>query len=64
MLRLHMGFLFFLLLLNHLQLVEVKGPNDRLSYKQMIWLAELQNLGASVEVCHVVAVGAKSKRLS
>ncbi|XP_066491592.1 fanconi-associated nuclease 1 [Tiliqua scincoides] len=46
------------------KLVEVKGPNDRLSYKQMVWLAELQNLGASVEVCHVVAVGAKSKRLS
>lgn len=42
------------------KLVEVKGPNDRLSPKQMIWLDELQKLGADVEVCHVAAVGAKS----
>uniref|UniRef100_A0A6I8N5G7 Fanconi-associated nuclease n=1 Tax=Ornithorhynchus anatinus TaxID=9258 RepID=A0A6I8N5G7_ORNAN len=46
------------------KLVEVKGPNDRLSHKQMIWLDELQKLGAEVEVCHVVAVGAKGNRLS
>ncbi|XP_010598467.2 fanconi-associated nuclease 1 isoform X1 [Loxodonta africana] len=46
------------------KLVEVKGPNDRLSPKQMLWLDELQKLGAEVEVCHVVAVGAKSKGLS
>ncbi|NXA49938.1 FAN1 nuclease, partial [Nothocercus julius] len=49
---------------NHFKLVEVKGPNDRLSCKQIIWLSELQKLGATVEVCHVQAVGAKSKRLS
>ncbi|MBZ3877102.1 Fanconi-associated nuclease 1 [Sciurus carolinensis] len=49
---------------HHFKLVEVKGPNDRLSQKQMIWLDELQKLGAEVEVCHVVAVGAKSKGLS
>lgn len=49
---------------NHFKLVEVKGPNDRLSPKQMIWLSELKKLGATVEVCHVQAVGAKSKRLS
>lgn len=54
--------IFFLTLT--FQLVEVKGPNDRLSYKQMIWLGELKKLGAAVEVCHVAAVGAKSKRLS
>lgn len=47
-----------------LQLVEVKGPNDRLSHKQMVWLDELRRLGADVEVCHVVAVGAKSRGLS
>ncbi|XP_061532096.1 fanconi-associated nuclease 1 [Phycodurus eques] len=41
------------------KLVEVKGPNDRLSQKQQIWLDELQKLGADVEVCHVVATGAK-----
>ncbi|KAK2524495.1 Fan1 [Columba guinea] len=49
---------------HHFKLVEVKGPNDRLSHKQMIWLSELKKLGATVEVCHVQAVGAKSKRLS
>lgn len=43
------------------QLVEVKGPSDRLSQKQMIWLDELHRLGADVEVCHVAAVGAKSR---
>ncbi|XP_015274978.1 PREDICTED: fanconi-associated nuclease 1 [Gekko japonicus] len=46
------------------KLVEVKGPNDRLSPKQMLWLAELQRLGAAVEVCHVAAIGSKSERLS
>ncbi|XP_029806858.1 fanconi-associated nuclease 1 isoform X2 [Suricata suricatta] len=50
--------------LQQAQLVEVKGPNDRLSHKQMVWLHELQKLGAEVEVCHVVAVGAKSKGLT
>ncbi|NXP25332.1 FAN1 nuclease, partial [Scytalopus superciliaris] len=48
----------------HFKLVEVKGPNDRLSHKQMLWLSELKKLGAAVEVCHVQAVGGKSKRLS
>ncbi|ELK24169.1 Fanconi-associated nuclease 1 [Myotis davidii] len=48
---------------NAYQLVEVKGPNDRLSHKQMVWLDELQRLGADVEVCHVTAVGAKSRGL-
>lgn len=46
------------------QLVEVKGPSDRLSHKQMTWLHELQKLGADVEVCHVAAVGAKSKSVA
>ncbi|NXN93402.1 FAN1 nuclease, partial [Rhinopomastus cyanomelas] len=49
---------------NHFKLVEVKGPNDRLSHKQMIWLSELKKLGAAVEVCHVQAIGGKSNRLS
>ncbi|NWQ61529.1 FAN1 nuclease, partial [Neopipo cinnamomea] len=48
----------------HFKLVEVKGPKDRLSHKQMLWLSELQRLGAAVEVCHVQAVGSKSQRLS
>ncbi|XP_051484690.1 fanconi-associated nuclease 1 [Apus apus] len=46
------------------KLVEVKGPNDRLSHKQTLWLSELKQLGAEVEVCHVQAVGGKSQRLS
>ncbi|XP_009278605.1 PREDICTED: fanconi-associated nuclease 1 isoform X3 [Aptenodytes forsteri] len=50
--------------LQQVQLVEVKGPNDRLSHKQIVWLSELKKLGATVEVCHVQAVGGKSKRLS
>ncbi|XP_028305670.1 fanconi-associated nuclease 1 [Gouania willdenowi] len=48
---------------NSYKLVEVKGPNDRLSQKQQIWLDELQKLGADVEVCHVEATGAKRSRL-
>ncbi|XP_053573530.1 fanconi-associated nuclease 1 [Bombina bombina] len=47
----------------HYKLVEVKGPNDRLSHKQMLWLHELKKLGADVEVCHVVSIGAKSNRV-
>ncbi|KFU87214.1 Fanconi-associated nuclease 1, partial [Chaetura pelagica] len=46
------------------KLVEVKGPKDRLSPKQTLWLSELKQLGAEVEVCHVQAVGGKSQRLS
>ncbi|XP_049561622.1 fanconi-associated nuclease 1 isoform X3 [Orcinus orca] len=46
---------------HRVKLVEVKGPSDRLSQKQMIWLDELHRLGADVEVCHVAAVGAKSR---
>ncbi|NWU97703.1 FAN1 nuclease, partial [Upupa epops] len=49
---------------NHFKLVEVKGPSDRLSHKQMIWLSELKKLGAAVEVCHVRAIGGKSNHLS
>ncbi|KAG7281003.1 hypothetical protein CRUP_016635 [Coryphaenoides rupestris] len=44
---------------NTYKLVEVKGPTDRLSQKQQIWLDELQKLGADVEVCHVTAIGAR-----
>ncbi|KAL4660774.1 fanconi-associated nuclease 1 [Arapaima gigas] len=43
------------------KLVEVKGPNDRLSQKQQIWLGELHKLGADVEVCHVTDIGARGK---
>eukprot|EP00062_Callorhinchus_milii_P002621 gi/632939207/ref/XP_007908186.1/ PREDICTED: fanconi-associated nuclease 1 [Callorhinchus milii] len=49
---------------NSFKFAEVKGPNDRLSPKQTVWLHELRQLGAEVEVCHVTAVGARSTRLS
>ncbi|CAN9499424.1 unnamed protein product [Ophioblennius macclurei] len=45
------------------KLVEVKGPRDRLSQKQQLWLDELQKLGADVEVCHVTDTGARGTRL-
>nr|XP_040019378.1 fanconi-associated nuclease 1 [Gasterosteus aculeatus aculeatus] len=48
---------------NSCKLVEVKGPTDRLSQKQQIWLDELKKLGADVEVCHVTATGARGARL-
>ncbi|NXG02853.1 FAN1 nuclease, partial [Sakesphorus luctuosus] len=48
----------------HFKLVEVKGPKDRLSPKQTLWLSELQALGAAVEVCHVQAMGSRSSHLS
>ncbi|XP_048376681.2 fanconi-associated nuclease 1 [Stegostoma tigrinum] len=46
------------------KLAEVKGPSDQLSHKQMVWLDQLQRLGADVEVCHVNVVGARSHQLS
>jgi Fanconi-associated nuclease 1 len=36
-----------------LQIVEVKGPNDKLSTKQQIWLDVLVRLGAEAEVLYV-----------
>ena len=35
------------------RIVEVKGPNDRLSHKQTLWLDFLVSLGVEAEVCHV-----------
>ena len=34
-------------------MVEVKGPGDRLSTKQILWLEYLINIGADAEVCYV-----------
>ncbi|XP_047501119.1 LOW QUALITY PROTEIN: fanconi-associated nuclease 1-like [Penaeus chinensis] len=44
------------------RIVEVKGPNDRLSTKQILWLEYLLDNGAVAEVCHVEAIGAKKMR--
>lgn len=41
--------------------VEVKGPGDKLSFKQMIWLDFMVKAGIDCEVCHVK--GKNSKRL-
>jgi len=45
-------------------IAEVKGPGDKLSTKQQIWLDVLASLGANVEVCYVTAVGAKRLKVS
>jgi len=37
----------------HVQIVEVKGPGDRLSTKQILWLDYLTRLGVDAEVCYV-----------
>ena len=36
-----------------MQFVEVKGPGDRLSDTQVVWLETLTDLGVHAEVCHV-----------
>ncbi|XP_046545713.1 fanconi-associated nuclease 1-like [Haliotis rubra] len=41
------------------KICEVKGPGDRLSHKQILWLDALLKLGVDAEVCYVKAVGAK-----
>ncbi|EDV26826.1 uncharacterized protein TRIADDRAFT_54130 [Trichoplax adhaerens] len=39
---------------------EVKGPNDRLSTKQILWIDRIVNWGIDVDVCHVKAIGSKA----
>lgn len=38
------------------RIIEVKGPNDRLSPKQTLWLDFLVSLGVEAEVCHVQGI--------
>ncbi|XP_077988442.1 fanconi-associated nuclease 1-like [Glandiceps talaboti] len=49
---------------NTFKIVEVKGPNDRLAHKQILWIDYLNSIGATAEVCHVTAVGGKKLRAS
>ncbi|XP_015179797.1 PREDICTED: fanconi-associated nuclease 1-like [Polistes dominula] len=35
------------------KIIEVKGPNDKLSVKQTLWLQYLQQIGVDIEVCYV-----------
>ncbi|GFT37748.1 hypothetical protein NPIL_467591 [Nephila pilipes] len=46
----------------HVKIVEVKGPGDKLSSKQILWLDYLIQLGADAEVCLVEAVASKKLR--
>ena len=46
------------------QIAEVKGPGDKLSTKQQIWLDVLQSLGANVEVCYVTGMSVHQKRFT
>lgn len=41
--------------------VEVKGPNDKLSDRQKIWIDILSTSGTNVEVCHVKALKTQTK---
>ena len=42
-----------------LRMVEVKGPGDRLSTKQILWVRFLNSVGITAEVCHVSPTGSK-----
>lgn len=35
------------------QICEVKGPNDRLSHKQILWIDYLVSIGVDAEACYV-----------
>lgn len=52
-----LSFVFFRMisaaLLQKFVIVEVKGPNDRLSTKQILWLDFLTSIGVQAEVCYV-----------
>jgi len=45
-----------------LKFVEVKGPGDRLSYKQILWIRFFCSIGVSSEVCHVDPTGSLESR--
>ena len=40
--------------------VEVKGPGDKLSTKQILWIRFLNSAGIPSEVCHVSSLGSKA----
>ncbi|KAF6777072.1 hypothetical protein AHF37_03833 [Paragonimus kellicotti] len=42
------------------KIIEVKGPGDQLSTKQIMWLDVLVRSGADVEICHISAVPHRS----
>lgn len=42
--------------------VEVKGPNDRLSSKQILWIDFINKNGGSAQTCHVSTVSSRRRR--
>merc|ERR1719391_1998338 len=40
-----------------MKFVEVKGPGDKLSYKQILWIRFFNEIGITAEVCHVDPTG-------
>ncbi|XP_057306805.1 fanconi-associated nuclease 1-like isoform X2 [Hydractinia symbiolongicarpus] len=46
------------------RIIEVKGPGDKLSTKQIVWLDVLRFFGADAVVCNVRGTGGKRKHLS
>jgi len=41
-------------------MIEVKGPGDKLSTKQILWIQFLNSVGIPTQVCHVLSQGSKS----
>jgi len=46
-----------------LKCVEVKGPGDKLSTKQILWVRFLNSVGVDTEVCHVLPLGSLGGRI-
>jgi len=45
-----------------MKFVEVKGPGDKLSYKQILWIRFFLKIGVPTEVCHVDPTGSLDSR--
>merc|ERR1712110_87698 len=41
------------------RMIEVKGPGDKLSTKQILWIEFLNSVGIQTQVCHVLSQGSK-----
>ena len=41
------------------RMIEVKGPGDKLSTKQILWIEFLNSVGIPTQVCHVLSQGSK-----
>ena len=43
----------------NVRMIEVKGPGDKLSTKQILWIEFLNSVGIPTQVCHVLSQGSK-----